>query len=120
MRLRAQEASMQPTETREIRVRPVVRHIVTEYHSGVTAEGSNYGGCATLGEFDSEAQAEKVAAAIRAQHEPREYVMVEQAPGKEFPRVFYAYSEQEVADFLSKPRLDSGYNVFSRARPRPY
>ena len=59
-------------QTKEIRVRPVIRHIVTEYRDdGVAAS------VATVGEFANEEQAEKVAAALRGQNAPRLWIAVE-------------------------------------------
>lgn len=49
----------------EIRVRPVVRYIVTKYESGTTPDGCNYGGCETVGEFANEHSADTVAMALR-------------------------------------------------------
>ena len=49
----------------EIRVRPVVRYIVTKYESGTGADGMGYGGCETVGEFENEQNAERVAMALR-------------------------------------------------------
>lgn len=52
-------------ETNEYRVRPVVRYVVTHYHSYSTEDGKGGGGGSeVVGEFDNEAQAEKVKAAL--------------------------------------------------------
>jgi hypothetical protein len=55
-------------KTVEIRVRPVVRYVVTRYESGTDANGMGYGGCETVGEFDNERSAEFVAMALREAH----------------------------------------------------
>jgi hypothetical protein len=49
----------------EIRVRPVVRHVLTRYTESGAPDGSKYSGVVTLGEFDNEAYAEQVAHAMR-------------------------------------------------------
>jgi hypothetical protein len=49
----------------EVRVRPVVRYIVTRYESGQKPDGASYGGCETIGEFANEGTADTVAMALR-------------------------------------------------------
>jgi hypothetical protein len=101
-------------KTTEIRVRPVIRHVVTTF----TPQSCGDGGSRAIGEFDSEAHAEEVAQALKEMHAPREYVMVQETPGLETPKVFYAYSEEEVAKFMIEPRTDDhGYKVYSRVMP---
>ena len=50
----------------EIRVRPVTRYVVTRYEGEVREDGRCSAGCSSLGEFDHEYYAERVAAAVRA------------------------------------------------------
>jgi hypothetical protein len=56
----------------EVRVRPVIRHIVTLYESGPLpgTKDKYHATLDTLGEFDNEAQAEFVAEALRKQADP--------------------------------------------------
>jgi 2'-5' RNA ligase len=64
----------------DIRVRPVVRHVVTWYESGPMSGTTDkyHATLDTLGEFDNEAQAERVAEALRASTpKPMQYVAVE-------------------------------------------
>jgi hypothetical protein len=99
-------------KTTEIRVRPVVRHAVTRFTQEERGASSE-----CMGEFANEQYAEEVAEALKDKHAAREYVMVQETPGLETPKVFYAYSEEEVAKFMSEPRLDCGYRVYSRVIP---
>lgn len=46
-------------EVIEYRVRPVTRYIITKHTTG-----ENYGGCESMGQFDHERSAIKVAAAL--------------------------------------------------------
>jgi hypothetical protein len=63
-------------EIKEIRVRPVVRWIVTEFCKSDVASS-----CAVIGEFDNERQAEIVAHAI--EHAPPYVTEVAPLPGLE-------------------------------------
>lgn len=110
----------------EIRVRPVVRHIVTRYEQERTSahdEPPAYSASlATLGEFDSEGYAEIVAEALRDRLAPREYAIVQSTLGERMADVVYAYSEADVQTQLAhlaavpdgeQPKT---YRVFSRIR----
>lgn len=50
----------------EYRVRPVVRYVVTRWHSEDDGNGSVGGGCETVGEFHREEAAERVRDALAA------------------------------------------------------
>jgi hypothetical protein len=67
----------------EIRVRPVVRHVVTRYtEGGPLRDGTNAACSEKLGEFDNERQAEAVAEALRgAIQKPKQYVAIERTFG---------------------------------------
>ena len=76
----------------EIRVRPVIRHVVTRYRS----EG-RYASSETLGEFDSEQYAEEVAATMRAAlPKPKQYAIVER--GFDVGAKVYYAEEREQAE----------------------
>ena len=57
-------------ETVEYRVRPVVRYLVTRWHDGRDDNGTTWGGCDTVGEYDSEQAAERVYRALEAGEKP--------------------------------------------------
>jgi hypothetical protein len=109
MTLRGLERTMKTTE---IRVRPVIRHAVTRFTQEERAAGSE-----CMGEFASEQYAEEVARALKEKHAPREFILVQETPGMTHPEVRYAYSQEEVDNFLSEPRTDIGYKVYSRVMP---
>lgn len=52
------------TKTIEYRVRPVTRYHVTRFESEVHDDGTNSGGCESLGEFDRTDTAHTVAVAM--------------------------------------------------------
>lgn len=52
------------TKTVEYRVRPVTRYHVTRFESELHESGAESAGCESLGEFDNEQQAFKVAEAL--------------------------------------------------------
>lgn len=104
-------------KTTEIRVRPVIRHVVTRYTSEVMEDGRGSGGCESLGEYDHESYAEQVAQALRDQAAPREFILVQETPGLTNPEVRYAYSQEEVDNFLCQPAGGHGYKVYSRIMP---
>lgn len=57
-----------PDDTyREIRVRPVVRYVVTEYHHADDPSGKRNSGSVAFGEFENVHMANTVAAAMHAQ-----------------------------------------------------
>jgi hypothetical protein len=98
----------------EIRVRPVIRHVVTSYEGDPS---SQQGGSRTLGEFDNEGYAEEIADALRKKAAPREFVMVQDTVGEVMAEVFYAYSETEVDAFLASDKAQGkSFKVFSRVR----
>ena len=103
----------------EIRVRPVVRHVVTRF----TEERTSAPGEApaytrhleTLGEFDNEAQAEAVAEALRGQApKPMQYVCVER--GFEcVTNAMYFDCEQDADEFIRLAReQDRDFRKYSR------
>lgn len=106
-------------KTTEIRVRPVIRHIVTRYTQevmpGTEADPRYFGGLETLGEFDNEAQAEQMAAALRAQSEPKDFVVVQRTFDID-AKVYYAYSQEEADQLVKQLYYDTAkeYRVYSR------
>jgi len=103
-------------ETKEFRVRPVVRHIVTEFTSDPTIGTAGSG---VVGEFSSEAEAEKVKAALEQQSTPLRYILVEESPIAEFPLVRYAYSLEEAEEWQKhmNTKYDIGMRIYSRPEP---
>jgi hypothetical protein len=125
-------------ETTEIRVRPVVRHVVTRYKQAEIGKGPDglprySAGLETLGEFDSEEYAEQVAGAMRERFAARQYVAVERgfevvanhiyfetaAAAEAFvekalleEREFRIYS-RVVTDPVAKARIESGWGTES-------
>lgn len=72
----------------EIRVRPVIRHVVTRF------PGNRGPGPETLGEFDSEAAAEELAGALRSSMQrPKQYIVVQRS----FDVDVKAYYAEELA-----------------------
>lgn len=63
----------------EIRVRPVTRYIVTRYEEEIDEAGRGSAGCYSLGEFDHEYYAERVAAAVRAFEQTDQCVEMDRA-----------------------------------------
>jgi hypothetical protein len=105
----------------EIRVRPVIRHVVTRFSEERTSaldEPPAYKRqLETLGEFDSEGYAEIVAEALAEKAAPREYVVVQDTIGEVMAKVYYAYDERDVANRLAEMGADgTTYRVFSRIR----
>lgn len=99
-------------QTIEVRVRPVIRHIVTEFHADPETRAA---GVATVGEFANEEQAEKVAAALRGQHEPRLWVAVERGDYSVATNAIYFQTAEDAAAFVEKARADErDFHVFSR------
>ena len=103
-------------KTTEIRVRPVIRHAVTRFTSEVHEDERCSGSSECMGEFSHESYAEEVAKALIQVQAPREFIIVQETPGLTNPEVRYAYSQEEVNAFLSEPRADHGYKVYSRIR----
>jgi hypothetical protein len=107
--------------TVEIRVRPVIRHIVTRYTAatplppGVHGDGPR-GSLETLGEFDNEDQAELVAAALRAKATQHAYAIVQETMGEIGAHVYYAYDEAEAAQRKADLEADGTqtYRIYSR------
>jgi hypothetical protein len=76
----------------EIRVRPVIRHVVTRF----TPASEGQSAVETLGEFDSENYAEQVAETLRqAIPKPKQYAIVERTVGEIGARVWYAEEREE-------------------------
>ena len=96
-------------QSTEIRVRPVIRHVVTRYTAGPG------GGSEVLGEFDSESQAEQVADAMRSVHWPKKYVLV-QVTFEPETKAFYAETQVEADKLRGKLSEETGHDwrVFSR------
>ena len=102
-------------KTTEIRVRPVVRHIVTSFTNDPETRIAS---CGQVGEFDNEQKAEEVAQALKDKYAPRCYVIVEETLGELSARVMYAYSEEEVATRKAAIEAETGksFKVYSRIR----
>lgn len=101
----------------EIRVRPVIRHVVTRYTQEPTpGTGDRYNASLeTLGEFANEEQAERVAEALRSQApKPMQYVAVERCWGLA-SNVLYFDLQQE-ADAFAAMALEKGreFRVYGR------
>lgn len=99
----------------EIRVRPVVRSVVTRYASdgrGASLE--------TLGEFDNEAYAEIVAEALRDRNAPRQYALIQRTfePGA---KVFYAEHEGVATVMKDELEREHGceFQIFERLMTDP-
>jgi hypothetical protein len=109
-------------KTTEIRVRPVVRHVVTrftsEHDEHTRFAGFAGGGCETLGEFDSEQYADVVADALRMASAARVYVIVQETLGEEIAIVHYAGSEEEAASRKTslEERTGKSFRIYSRVR----
>jgi hydrogenase maturation factor len=102
-------------KTTGIRVRPVIRHVVTKWESDPE---NGAGGSACIAEFNHESYAEEVAEALREKYAKREYAIVEETMGEPTARVTYAYSEEDVAVRLASEEAETGktYRVYSRIR----
>lgn len=100
----------------EVRVRPVIRHVVTRFTNGTTSDGMSYGSCETLGEFDSENYAEVVAGAMREKAAEREYVIVESTLGEVQAMVWHAQDEKEAVMRQHQAQQETGktFRVYSR------
>jgi hypothetical protein len=98
-------------QTTEIRVRPVVRHVITRYTNDAVRGGS----VETLGEFDNEAQAEQVAEAMRSVHWPKKFVIV-QVTFEPETKAYYAESLDEANETAVKLTAETGgdWRIFSR------
>jgi len=103
-------------QTKEFRVRPVVRHIVTEFTEDTALRQA---GCGVVGEFSSEAEAEKVRLALEQQAAPLRYILVEESPIAEFPLVRYAYSLEEAEEWQRhmNTKFEIGMRIYSRPEP---
>lgn len=95
----------------EIRVRPVVRHVVTRFTQDGRSASSE-----AIGEFANENYAEEVAEALRAKSEPKRFVLIEESPIANWPLVLYAYSREEAQarclEMLQKYEI--GMRIFER------
>jgi len=111
----------------EIRVRPVVRHIVTRHTERQTLPvGQKYAdgprsSLETLGEFDNEAQAEQMAAALRnALPKPMKYAIVQRSFDVDV-KVYYA-NEREQAEAYCRELMDHfgvEFRIFARELTDP-
>lgn len=104
-------------ETIEYRVRPVVRHIVTQSKHDPEARTGSVG---PVGEFQNEQQAEAVKEALDFQVAPRQYVAV--LRGFELAtEAAYFESEQEASQFCAQKQAqyDQEWRVFSRVVTDP-
>lgn len=101
----------------EVRVRPVVRHIVTLYESGpLPGTADKYHATLdTLGEFDNEAQAEYVATALRKQApKPMQYVAVERGFDALTNAVYFDV-EEDALEYVGHARSKGReFRVFAR------
>ena len=94
----------------------MVRHIVTEFTEDPALRMSGSG---VVGEFSSEAEAEKVRLALEQQSTPLRYILVEESPIAEFPLVRYAYSKEEAEDWQQHmlAKYEIGMRIYSRPEP---
>jgi cephalosporin-C deacetylase-like acetyl esterase len=99
--------------TVEIRVRPVVRHIVTRY-----TKGDKQASLETLGEFDNEAQAESVADALRDRYitKPTQYAIVQRTIGEVDAKVYYAEERAQAEAYRDElmAHFGSEFRIFTR------
>lgn len=123
------------TQTLEIRVRPVTRHVVTRYESDGLPRGA--ASCGTLGEFDSPARADEVALAIRASepharvvtsdgevHNPveQEFIITRVNTFEVQNEVYFASTAEDAANQLRKLTVDGDgaqWEVFCRPKQSP-
>jgi hypothetical protein len=104
----------------EIRVRPVVRHVVTRYTEATDAHAPVAGGRSasliTMGEFDNEAQAEQVAEALRATiPKPRLYVAVERNHWDTLAHALYFNTEADAYAYVKHAEAKGReFRVFSQ------
>jgi hypothetical protein len=110
----------------EIRVRPVIRHVVTRYTASeplppiAGAERRTSASLETLGEFDNELQAEQVAAALSATlPKTMQYVAVERTFDALTNALYFDY-EEDATQFVARA-LQQGreFRVFSRVVTDP-
>lgn len=100
--------------TKEFRVRPVVRHIVTEF----TPVPSGTNSVSTLGEFDNEAYAELVKNALEEQAAPREFAIVKLDHHNATTEVTYRYTREDADDFVATRRAErEEWRIYSRPYP---
>lgn len=100
-------------ETKEFRVRPVIRHVVTEYTNDPASRASS---CGVVGEFSSEEEAEKVQMALAEQAAPREYVAVLSTFEIDAKAMYFA-DAAAMNDFAAQKAVDGEtWRVFSRIR----
>jgi hypothetical protein len=105
--------------TVEIRVRPVIRHIVTRFTEERTSAQDKAPAYSrkleTLGEFDNEAQAEEVAAALRAGEGEHCYAVVQATGGDIDAEVYYAYDLAEAEQMKTRLETDGKtFRIYSR------
>ena len=104
------------SEIVEIRVRPVVRYLITRHRTGPEP---GTGSLETLGEFDSAGYAEDVADILRQQYAQKEYIAVAHGIGESGALVQYAYTigdANAAADALvQSSNMDA--RIFSRLMP---
>lgn len=98
-----------------IRVRPVIRHVVTKWESDPE---NGAGGSSPMGEFDHESYADEVAEALRDKYAPRVYAIVEETIGEVQARVWYAYSPEEAQMRADQAVAETGksYRIYSRIK----
>jgi hypothetical protein len=108
-------------KTTEIRVRPVVRHVVTRYTSEYDEATKSCGGsCETIGEFDNERFAEEVAKVLQEEAQPKQYAVVESTLGDIQAQVYYAEGQREAFELSKKLSAETlkTFRVFERASYR--
>lgn len=82
------------TKTVEYRVRPVTRYHVTRFENEDHENGRCSGGCESLGEFDNESQANKVAKAL-AYLEGKLHIGVKPSEFEEIKDIITTFSDKE-------------------------
>jgi hypothetical protein len=107
--------------TVEIRVRPVVRHVVTRYSEGGPLRDGTKAACSEkVGEFDNEQQAERVAEALRdAIPKPKQYIAVERTFDSMTNAAYFDMEADALAYVAHALTQDREYRVFSRELTDP-
>jgi hypothetical protein len=100
--------------TTDIRVRPVIRHVVTRFQSDGARSGSE-----AMGEFGNEQYAEEVAEALRQKHAPKQYIAVER--GWEIATNVLYFTTRAEADTFVETALkeDREFRVYEREPTGP-
>lgn len=82
-----------------IKVKPVVRHVVTKSESTTWSDGGTGGSAGTICEVASESAANEIARALELLHAPRRYVVVQRTFEPENNIVYYADTRDQAEQF---------------------